>query len=94
MYCLKVEAGIVGIASEYNGAAFLKGEILLDNILYGDIVCTVVHPIRSEHIETAFIEPRSPQHTIAPHVDIVVGATVHQQAQGGIRRTVHEEVDA
>ena len=90
---LQVEVGIIGVASEDDGTAVLESEVLLDDVLDGDIIGPVGYPICAEHVEATLVKPCGLQHAIASQRDIVACAAVHQQAQCDIGRTVDEEID-
>ena len=49
--------------------------------------------VGAEEIERPLIIIGGAQHAVALHGDIVVGATVHQEADGGLGGAVDVEVD-
>ena len=93
VYRLEIEGGIIGIAPEDEGAALAEGEVLLDDILYGDTIGAMGEGVGAEEIERPLIIIGGAQHAVALHGDIVVGATVHQEADGGLGGAVDVEVD-
>ena len=92
VYSLKIERGIIGIAAEDEGAALAEGEVLLDDILYGDAIGAMGEGVGAEEIERPLIIIGGAQHAVALHGDVVVGVAVHQQADGGVGGAVDVEI--
>ena len=85
---LHVNLGIVGIAAEDNGASLLEDEVLLDDILNGDVVSSVADFVGSEHVEAAFVVVGGMYVATSAQGDVVAGVHVHKQADGGVGRRI------
>ena len=89
---MEIECGIVGVTAEDEGAALAEGEVLLDDIVYGDAIGAVGEGLGAEEMERALRLLSGAHHAVALHGDVVVGVAVHQQADGGVGGAVDVEI--
>ena len=52
---LQVEGCLIGITPEDDGAAPVEGEVLLDDVLYGNPIGSVIDGIGAEHVEGTLV---------------------------------------
>ena len=90
---LQVECSLIGIATKHDGTTAVKRKVLLDDILDGDAVRAVINGVGSKHIKRALVVERCAYRTVTIKGDVILGAFVHQQLQGGVGRGVNLEVD-
>ena len=63
--CLEVERGVVGVASEGYCSALLKEEVLLYDVLYGELVDTVVDNLVAVYVECSLVKICGSKHTVS-----------------------------
>ena len=90
---LQVECCLIGIATKHDGTTAVKRKVLLDDILDGDAVRAVINGVGSKHIKRALVVERCAYRTVTIKGDVILGAFVHQQLQGGVGRGVNLKVD-
>ena len=90
----QIEWGIVWIATEGDGAARHKLELLLDEILNGELVGAVVYHIVAKHVERALVEVVGANYAISVEGDVIARLLVHDQLEREVLVGVYEEVDA
>ena len=93
MHGLQVECRLIGVASEDDGSTTVEGEVLGEDVLDGDVVGAVVDGVGAEHVEGTFIMIGGADGAVAVEGDIVVGAGIHQQLEGGVGCGVDQEVE-
>ena len=60
---LQVEGSLIGITAEDDGAAPVESEVLLDDVLYGNPIGSVIDGIGTEHVEGALVMEGCPDAT-------------------------------
>lgn len=90
----QVERGVVWVATEGDGAARHKLELLLDEILDGELVGAVVYHIVAKHVERALVEVVGANYAISVQGDVIARLLVHDQLEREVLVGVYEEVDA
>ena len=90
----QVEWGVVWVATEGDGAARHKLELLLDEILDGELVGAVVYHIVAKHVERALVEVVGANYAISVQGDVIARLLVHNQLEREVLVGVYEEVDA
>ena len=90
----QIEWGVVWVATEGDGAARHKLELLLDEILDGELVGAVVYHIVAKHVERALVEVVGANYAISVQGDVIARLLVHDQLEREVLVGVYEEVDA
>ena len=65
IFGLQVEWGAVRVATKRDGTAWHKLEVLLDDVLDGQLIYAVIYDVVAEHIERALVEVVGSDHTIS-----------------------------
>ena len=76
--CLEVELCIEGSTSEDDGAAFAEGEVLLDELLYGNVVGALAHGVGTEHLHSSFIIIVGTHRSASVQGDVVARLGIHE----------------
>ena len=83
-----------GIAAEGYRAAFLELEVLLDDVLDGELVNAVVDVIVAKHVERTFIIIGGANGSVAVECDVVARLLVHDDFQRGVGGGIDVEVQS
>ena len=90
---MQIQGCLIRIASEDDCATSVEGEVLLNDVLNGDAVGTMIDGIGAEHIEGSLVMVGGSDGALTVQRNIVLRVGIHQEVQSGVGRGVDEEVD-
>ncbi len=89
---LQVELGVEGCSAEDHRTTVLEGKVLLDELLYGDVVRAFADGVGAKHLHASLIIIVRAYGTAAVQGDVVACLRIHKQADGCLWSAADDEV--